>query len=298
MDSFVQLTVAGLALGAAYALIALGFVVIYRSSKIFNFAHGEFLTVGAFTMTTMVALGLPWLLALLAAMTVTGLVAAAAERVVIRPMIGRPVFVTIILTLFIAYLLRAAVVIVWGTEMRAMPTPWETTGTLGVLGAALSYNSLAAVIAGLLAIVGFLAALKYTRLGIAMRAASGDQEVALALGIPVGRMFQITWFIAGAYAALAGVFLSMFPRSLDPNLGMVALLAFPAVIVGGLSSVVGTVIAGLVLGLTEVWAQAYLEPVLGSFGPNIHKVVPYLVMIAVLVVKPHGLFGKPDVERV
>jgi branched-chain amino acid transport system permease protein len=111
-------------------------------------------------------------------------------------------------------------------------------------------------------------------------------------------MFSATWFLAGMYAALAGVFLSMFPRSLDANLGYVAFLAFPALIVGGMSSVVGTVIAAVLLGLSEVWAQAYLEPLLGRFGPGIHEVAPYLVMIAILIVKPYGLFGRAEVERV
>lgn len=297
VSDFLQLTVAGLGLGAAYGLIALGFVVIYRSSQVFNFAHGELLTVGAFTMSSLLGVGAPWPLALIGCMIATGVLAAGIERAVIRPMIGRPVFVTIILTIFIAYLLRAAVVIVWGTGMRAMPTPWDPMATVDVAGARLGVNALASAAAGAMLIAGFFALLRTTRLGIAMRSAYRDQEVAQALGIPVGRVLVTTWFIAGVCAAVAGVSLSLFPRSLDFNLGMVALLAFPAVIVGGLTSIAGTVVAGLLLGLTEVWAQAYLEPALGSFGHNIHRVAPYLVMIAVLMIRPQGLFGAAPVER-
>jgi branched-chain amino acid transport system permease protein len=130
-----------------------------------------------------------------------------------------------------------------------------------------------------------------------MRATSNDAEVALALGIPVGRIFGATWFLAGAYAALAGVFLSMFPSSVEPNLGYVALRAFPAVIVGGLESPAGTVIAGLALGLLEVLAQGYLNSRLGEYGHGFHTVFPYLVMIGFLMVRPYGIFGRPEVER-
>jgi branched-chain amino acid transport system permease protein len=297
MTDLVQLLTAGLSLGAAYALIALGFAVIYRSSQVFNFAHGELVSVGAFTMTSMVALGLPWALALVAAMAITGGVAAGVERAVIRPMIGRPVFVTIILTIFIGYLLRAGVLIVWGADMRGMPTAWDPMATIDLAGAQVLLSSIGSMLAGGLALGAFFLLYRYSKLGVGMRATSHDQEVALALGIPVGRIFGATWFIAGTYAALAGVFLSMFPNSLDPNLGFVALKAFPAVIVGGLTSPVGTVIAGFLLGLLEVLAQAYLEPRLGSFGHSIHTVFPYIVMILFLMFRPYGLFGSRDVER-
>jgi branched-chain amino acid transport system permease protein len=256
VSDFIQLSASGLALGAVYALVALGFVIIYRSSQVFNFAHGEFLGVGAFSMVSLVAwlpswLGaLTWPLALAGAMAVTGAVAAGVERAVVRPMIGRPVFVTIILTIFVAFLLRALVIIVWGTDMRGMPTPWDPVASVELLGASVFVNSLGAVVAGAATLAVFFALLKYSKLGIGMRATNNDQEVALALGIPVGRIFASTWFLAGAIAAVAGVFLVMYPKSLDANIGFVALKAFPAVIVGGLTSPVGTVIAGLLLGLS------------------------------------------------
>lgn len=297
MTTFLQLSISGLALGAVYALIALGFVVIYRASQVFNFAHGELLTFGAFLMTSLCAAGLPWALALAMAMAATGILAAIIERGVLRPMVGRPVFVTIILTIFIGLLLRELVHLVWGPDVRGMPTPWDTTLTVELLGARVLVNALGAMAAGLLALGGFFLLFQKTRLGIAMRAASHDQETALALGIPVGRVFATTWFLAGAYAALAGVFLAMFPRQLDPNLGFVALRAFPAVIVGGLRSPLGTVLAGLLLGVLEMLAQGYVNPHLGELGHDFHEVFSYLVMIAFLMVRPYGLLGSKDVER-
>ncbi len=298
MSNTIQLLTSGLALGAIYALIALGFVVIYRASQVFNFAQGEFLTVGAFLTVSLSGMGLPWFAAVFGAMAGTGLLAAAAERVVLRPMVGRPVFTTIILTIFIGMILRSVVILLWGAQPRGMPTPWETTATIDVMGAHVLANSVGAVVAGAVALGLFFAILKYTRVGIAMRATSSDQEASLVLGIPVGRIFGATWFIAGFYAALGGVFLGMFPRSVDANLGFIALRAFPAVIVGGLDSAGGVVLAGILLGLLEVLAQGHVNPLLGSFGQNFHTVFPYIVMILVLMVRPQGLMGRKEVKRV
>jgi branched-chain amino acid transport system permease protein len=293
----VQLVISGLALGAIYALIALGFVVIYRASEVFNFAQGELLSCGAFLMVALTSAGVPWLLALVLAMTLTGLLAAGIERAVMRPLIGRPIFVSAILTIFVGFFLRAMVIIVWGVDPRGLPTPWETTSVVELLGARVLVNSLAAVGAGMLALGAFFALIRYTRLGVAMRAASSDQEASLAHGIPVGRILGTTWFLAGTFAALGGVFLGMFPSSVDANLGLIALRAFPAVILGGLESPMGAVLAALILGVLEVLAQAYLNPVLGHFGHNFHGVFPYLVMILVLIVRPYGLFGHQEVKR-
>ncbi len=298
MTTLVQLVSSGLALGVVYALVALGFVVIYRASQVFNFAQGELLTVGALTMVSLSGLGLPWPLALVGAMGLTGLLGAAVERVVLRPLIGRPVFVTIIVTIFVGAVLRALAIAVWGADPRGMPTPWEPTATVQLGDARILVGSIASVGAGALALLAYFLVDRFTRFGVAMRATASDQETALALGIPVPRIFASAWFLSAATAALAGVFLGMFPRSADTNLGFVALRAFPAVIIGGLDSVGGAVLAGLLLGLLEVLAQGYLNSALGSFGHNFHTVFPYLVMVAFLVVRPYGLFGTRDVERV
>ncbi len=298
MTTFLQLLASGLALGAVYALVALGFVVIYRASQVFNFAQGEFLTVGAFVMVGLCQAGVPWGFALIASMVLTGLLGAAVERVFLRPLIGRPVFVTIIVTIFVGFLIRALALIAWGTDTRGMPTPWDPTASVEIGGAHILVNSFATVAVGFVAVGGFFLLIRYTRFGVAMRATASDQETALAMGIPVGKVFAGTWFVAGAFAALGGICLGMFPRSVDVHLGFVALRAFPAVIVGGLDSVGGTVLAGLLLGVLEVMAQGYLNQHLGAFGQNFHAVAPYLVMIAFLIVRPYGLFGTAEVERV
>ena len=298
MEKLLQLSVSGLALGSIYALIALGFVVIYRASKVFNFAQGELLVFGAYAMTALLNMGCPWLLAVAGSMFVTGALAAGIERAALRRMVGRPVFVTIILTIFVGVLLRIAVMVVWKAEMRQVPTPWDSMGTVEIGEIAVLTSSVVTFVVGALVVVGFFVMTRYTKLGVAMRAASSDQEAAQGLGIPVGRVLGTTWFIAGAFAALGGIFLGLFPRQVDPNLGYIALRAFPAVIVGGLESLAGAVVAGILLGVLEVLAQGYVNPRLGEFGHDFHAVFPYLVMIVFLVVRPYGLFGVRTVRRV
>jgi branched-chain amino acid transport system permease protein len=298
MSTFLQLTFSGLALGAIYALIALGFVVIYRASQVFNFAHGDMLTFGAYLMVAGAAAGLPWGLALLAALLGTGLLAAGIEHGLLRPLIGRPVFVTIIVTIFVGFLIRIGILLFWGPETYGMPTPWQMDATVNVGGAAVLYNTLATLVLGALALGGFFLLLRYSKIGVAMRAVSQDQEASLALGLPVGWVLALTWGIAGAFAALGGIGLAMFPRAVEINLAFIALAAFPAVLVGGLESMMGAVVAGLLLGVLQVWTQGYLNPLLGNFGHNFHMVFPYVVMIVFLMVRPEGLFGMQRVKRV
>jgi branched-chain amino acid transport system permease protein len=315
MNEILQYLVSGLALGAIYGLVALGFVVIYRASEVFNFAHGELLTFGAVLMVFLSSppasgddmglgaaavsgLGLSWWLALPLTLVITGGVAAGIEKLALRPLVGRPVFVPIIITLFIGFLLRTVVMLIFGNDSMPVITPWDAMGSVEFVGATLDYNAISAILAGLVAFLAFAALLKFTSLGVAMRSTASDQETSLALGIPVGRILGATWFVAGAFAALAGVFLGIRDYSVDMNLGFVALRAFPAVILGGLDSAKGAVIAGLLLGVLEVLTAGYVNALLGPMGKNLHTVLPYLVMIAVLIVRPYGLFGTHKVQRV
>ena len=297
MAGLLQLVASGLALGTIYALIALGFVVIYRASRVFNFAQGELVMAGAFVMVWLTGF-LPWPVAVLGTMGLTGLLAAGVERVFLRPLVGRDVGITIILTIFVGLILRVLTMVIFGPDPRGMPTPWETTASLSFAGARIFVSSVGAVAAGAAALAAFAWMVRYSRIGVAMRATSSDQEAALGLGIPVGRIFGYAWFAAGAFAALAGIFLGMFPRTVDTNLGFIALKAFPVVIVGGLESAGGVVVAGLMLGVLELLTQGYVNPVLGQFGQNFHEVLPYILMILFLMVRPYGIAGQAEVERV
>ena len=316
MAEFSQLLVSGLALGVIYGLVALGFVIIYRASQVFNFAHGEFLTLGAVVMVfasspaldveanpfalgsnSVDGWGLPWGAALILAMSVTGIVAMLVERFVLRPLVGRPVFVTIIVTLLLARFF-ACIILIFGNDTLPILTPWEPLGTVQVGGAMLDHSSIASPIAGLIAFVGFGYLLQKTRFGIQMRATSSDQEAALGVGIPVGKVLAITWFLAGGHGG-DGRGLSWDPRLLSgPESRLYRLTSFPCVIVGGLDSVMGAIVAGLLLGTLEVMTAGYINALLGPWGKNLHTVMPYLAMIIVLMIRPQGLFGSEKVERV
>ncbi len=253
---------------------------------------------GAFIMVALAGTGMPWVLAVLGAMLITGLIAAIIERLVLRPLVGRDVVITVILTIFVGLIVRVLVMVVFGPDQRGMPTPWAMNAQLSIGGAQIFASSVAAVVAGVLALGSFYYLIKFSRIGIAMRATSSDQEASLSLGIPVGRVFGYTWFLAGAFAALAGIFLGMFPRTVDTNLGLIALKAFPVVIVGGLDSAGGVVVAGALLGVIEVLTQGYVNPLLGGFGQNFHEVLPYIIMVLFLMVRPYGIAGREEVERV
>lgn len=297
METVIQLFLSGLGLGFLYAIVSLGFVIIYRSSQVLNFAHGEFLTCGAFLMILFVQSGVPWIVAFLLTLAATGTIAVLIERTILRGLVGRPVFITVIMTLFIGLVMRIGITLLWGVESRGMPTAWDMTATVDILGARVLLNSLAAIATGLLILGIFFLLQRYTAIGVAMRATSLDQEASLALGIPVGKIFGITWFIAGTFAAAGGIFLGMFPNSVDATMGFVAFRAFPAIIVGGLESPSGALLASLMLGLLEVFTQTYINPILGDFGHDFHIVFPYLVMIAFMTIRPYGIFGRREVER-
>jgi branched-chain amino acid transport system permease protein len=298
MDTLIQLSLSGLALGSLYSLVALGYVLIYRSTQVLSFAHGELLSMGAFLMISYVNLGLSWPLAFLAAVSSAGLLAMLMERVVLRPLLGQPIFITIIMTLFLGLVLRIILVQFYGVEPLGMDTPWEPSAAISIGKAKILYSQIGMMVAGIVFLGLFYLLENYSKLGISLRAASYDQEACLSLGIPVGKLFGFTWFMAAMLAAVGGIFLGMFPNTVSPDLGYIAFRVFPVVIVGGLISPLGAVVASLLIAFLEVFSQSYLNPALGEFGRNFHAVVPYIFMILFLLIRPYGLFGKKEVERV
>jgi branched-chain amino acid transport system permease protein len=316
MTELLQYMISGIALGSVYALVALGFVVIYKASEIFNFAHGELLTLGALMMIWLSAppldhsqafglgtsdidgLGWPWGVALVVSMTLVGSLAALIEKVALRPLVGRPVFVPIIITLFIGFLMRTIMILLWGTGSLSLNTPWDPMSALEFSGVVIDYNAGSVTLVTLIVLFTFFSILRYSRLGIAMRATASDQETSMALGIPIAKVFAMTWFIAGAFAALGGIFIAIREPSIDATTtSLIAFRAFPAVIVGGLESPLGAVIAGILMGVLEVLTQGYINDSFGELSKNFHIVFPYLVMILVLIIKPYGLFGQKKVQR-
>ena len=298
MTEFLQLCVAGLALGARYALVALGFVIIYRATGVINFAQGGLLALGAyFTYAFANSASFPFALAAIAAVAASALVGAATERVVLRRMVGQPVFAVIMITIGLLFIIEQVITSIWGFDNLNLADPWGVD-TFNAGDVVISERDIWTIGLAAGALAGFFVFFRLSKLGVAMRAVAFDQEVALAQGISVRRVVAVSWAIAGALAALAGLTLASGPAALSPGIGAVALIAFPAMIVGGMDSPAGAVLGGIIIGLTQSLTAGYQDDVLPWAGENLAAVMPYFVMIAILLVRPHGLFGTPEVRRV
>ena len=284
----------GVMIGLMYALIALGFVLIYKATDAINFAQGEFVMFAAFIAAGAAGLaGLPfWISALLA---VAGMVVLGfgLERVVLRPLIGRPIISVIMATIGLAAVLRGFATLAFGAGTRAIAMPISdspislgpvTVPPVQVVGAGVSLVFLA----------GFSWFFLKSRVGVAMRAVADSQQVAMAMGINVQRYFALAWAMAGVVSALGGIVWGAM-LGVDNQLALVGLKVFPVVILGGLDSIIGAVVGGLIVGVVENLAAGYLDPYVGGGTKDF---VPYVLMIAVLMVRPEGIFGRRRIERV
>lgn len=298
MTEFIQFLIAGASLGSLYALIAIGFVVIYKATGILNFAQGGLLMIGAYLSQWLInSIGLPFAPALLCSMALTGLVGVVVERTVVSPMLGKPEFTIIMVTWAVLIVLEQVPPAVWGYDYTTMNDPWgmQTTN----VGAFVAFSiDLWALGFGFLVVLGLYAFFTFSRLGIGMRATASDAEAALAQGINPRIVFALSWFIAGGLAAMSGTILGGGSRIVSPELSHVALLAFPAIILGGLDSIPGAVVGGILIGVAEVLASAYVPIWAPWLGQNFHLVLPYVLLVVVLLVRPYGLFGTRAVRRV
>lgn len=297
MEELIGPVFRGLGQGSVYALLAVGFVVIYRATDVINFAQPTLMIIGAwFTHVFVRQMGLPFWAGVLAAMVAMALVSAAIERVALRPMVGEPVFAAAMVTvgLFFALLVLASRLI---PQPITMGDPWGLE-QFGLLGTTVFVADLWKIILTMaaFALVGLF--LARSRIGLAMRATSLDQEVALAQGVNVGRMFGLSWAVSGALAALAGMLVGTGGSGVEATTAFVALKALPVIILGGLDSIKGALVAGLFIGVVEALTRANAGTLAPIFGANVDLIVPYVIMIAVLMVRPYGLFGTPEVQRV
>jgi branched-chain amino acid transport system permease protein len=296
MTTFFQLLFAGIAQGALYSLVALGFTVVYRSSRVINFAQGELLAFGAFLTSSLVSHNLNFWPALLIGVVVTALVGLAFQVFVLRWALGRPDFTLVMLTLGLASVLQVLVGAIWGSTQRSNGDPWGAKAFhLG--GVVLSQVSLWSIVAVLLVLAAFLAFNRFSRYGLAMRAAAHDAEAALAVGIPLRRVHALSWALAGGLACIGGVFLGGYPSTVDPSISNTALLAFPAIILGGIDSIGGAIAGGFVIGVVEQLVEGYQPTYAAWLGNNFYLAAPYVVMILVLLIRPYGLFGSRPAER-
>jgi len=290
--------VRGLGIGSTYALLAVGFVVIYRATEVINFAQPALMILGAyFTSWFVVSLGLPFPVGVLAAMIVMAGIGAATERVAMRPLVGQPVFSAAMVTVGVFIILTVVANRFIGPDILTVGDPWGLE-RVTYRGITFFRIDLAKIVISLsaIAIVGLL--LKRSRIGLAMRATSLDQETALAQGVNVGRMFSLAWAMSAALAALAGMLIGTGAGGVEATTALVALKALPVIIVGGIDSIEGAVVAGLAIGVAESLTRSYQPEYAPWLGANFDIIVPYLILIIGLMVRPYGLFGTPEVQRV
>ena len=295
MDFFAQLVINGLVVGSVYALVAIGFVIIYKSTSVLNFAQGEFLLLGAYvSLALLTRYRVPFYAAVPLTLAFAVVLGLAIERLILRPMIGEPVVSVIMVTLGLSSILRAVVQGIWGTDTRPFPEIFPSAPLrIGPVPVSRAYVwSFGCVI---VLLVLFSLFFKYSRYGIAMRATAFSQQVALSMGIPVRHMFALAWAIAAVVSAIGGILLGAVRTGVDQSLALIGLKVLPVVILGGLDSVLGAIVGGLLIGVLENLAGGYLDPV---FGGGVKEVAPFVILVSILMIKPYGLFGKVKIERV
>ncbi|MBP7928587.1 MAG: branched-chain amino acid ABC transporter permease [Acidimicrobiia bacterium] len=311
MTEFIQALVGGVALGSIYALVALGFVVIYRATGIINFSQGAIVTLGAYlTFNAAQTWGLPFAIAAIVAIAGCALLGVFIERFLLRWFVGQPVLAVIMVTIGLLNILDQLIKEIWGVSPVVMGEPWRFKNvTVGSI--VIPWNDIITLAVTTALVTLFFFTMQRSRIGLGMRAVAIDTEAALANGISANAMNAAAWAMSGGIAAIAGIMLAGDLSNANPNMGFIALAAFPAMILGGLDSPVGAVFGGIIIGLTEVMTKIYINPwatkppqwlenLVGTptILENVHQVTPYIVMVLILLIRPQGLFGTKEVERV
>ncbi|MGB9373586.1 MAG: branched-chain amino acid ABC transporter permease [Jiangellales bacterium] len=298
MDTFISAVFQGLGVGGVYALLGVGFVIIYRATEVVNFAQPALMILGAYVASALGAqAGLPFWLSVVLSVLVLAAIGMLTERIALRPMVGRPSFSAATVTVGVFIVLLVVAFRLVGTDILTVGDPWGLS-TIELFGVTVFTLDLAKLIISLAAIGAVGLFLTRSRVGLAMRATAFDQEVALAQGVKVGRMFGLSWGISAGLAALAGVLISSGASGVDATIALVALKALPVIILGGLDSIKGSVVGGLLIGLAETMTKVYQPEYAPWLGANFDLVVPYLIMIVVLMVRPYGIYGTKEVIRV
>ncbi|AGW13998.1 branched-chain amino acid ABC transporter permease [Megalodesulfovibrio gigas] len=295
MEYYLQLVINGLVVGSIYALVALGFVVIYKATKVVNFAQGELVMVGAYACFSLtVEMQLPFLLSFLLTLGFSVVLGLAIERLVLRPMIGEPIISVIMVTIGLSSILKSLVQVFWGTQIQVYPQvlPQEPYFIMGVPVAPVY---IAAFVLSALLFAVFSAFFKYSRLGVAMRATALDQCAAASMGIGIKSIFALSWCIAAVVSSVGGVILGNI-NGINSQLGHLGLKVFPAVILGGLDSLLGAALGGIVIGVLENVCDGAAKQFLGLGG--FKEVAAFIVLVIILMVKPYGFFGTKQIERV
>jgi branched-chain amino acid transport system permease protein len=295
MDFFLQLVVSGLALGMVYALIAVGFVIILKCSKVFNIAQGHFVMIGGYLgFTFLVMFGLPVWAGLLAAIATAAVMGLLIERFTLRPMVGKPVLAIVMMTIALATVFEGLATLIWGGEYKTyhgvLPTFTLKIGELSI-----PPETSVGLMVSILVVIILVLFFRYTKSGLAMMATAEDEQVVQSAGIRVTTVYALSWVIACIVGVIGGIILGGESGVMIP-LAEVGLKAFAVALLGGVNSIFGAIVAGIILGILENIAAGYLDPLLP--GGGLANVFPFIVMIIVLIIRPYGLFGLVEIERI
>ncbi len=297
MQFFFEVFIGGLLSGVMYSLVALGFVLIYKASGVFNFAQGAMVFFAALTFVGLLELGVPFWLGLILSCAVMVLLAVAIERLVLRPLVNQPRITLFMATIGLAFFIEGLAQGVWGAAVRGLelgiqdqPITWvmDRTG-IGISKFDLFAAGVSAVLVTILATF-----FNKTRVGRALRAVADDHQAALAIGIPLQNIWRIVWAIAGCVALVAGLMWGA-RNGVQFALTFLALKALPVLIIGGLDSVAGAILGGLIIGASEKLGEVYVGPLVGG---GIESWFPYVMALLFLLIRPEGLFGEKHIERV
>jgi branched-chain amino acid transport system permease protein len=292
MEFFLQLLVYGISLGLLYALAALGFVMIFKSSSVLNFAHGELLAVGAFFFLILSAWAkLPIILAFALTLIASFALGFVVERLFLRPLIGEALIQVIMLTVGLAAMFKGLMLFVFGGDIHSYPKFLPEGLSMQWGSIQIPSVNVATLIIGIIFLIIFGFFFKYSSQGIYMRSVADNQPAALSLGVHVRRVFALSWAIAALVCAMSGIVLGIINGVNVHNLSAIGLKVFPVVILGGLDSIGGAILGGIIIGLLETFTGGYIST-------SLREIVPYIVLIFILMVKPYGLFGLVEIERV
>jgi len=295
MTFFLQLVITGFSLGMVYALIAIGFVIILKCSNVFNIAQGHFVMIGGYLgFTFLVPFGLPIWASLLLAIGAAIIMGLLIERLTLRPLVGQSLHAVIMMTIALATIFEGLATLIWGSEYKAyhgvLPTVTLNLGELSI-----PPETLIGLIVSVAAVAILMLFFRYTKIGLAMRATAEDEQVVQSLGIRATTVYALSWAIACVVGVIGGILLGGVSGVMIP-LADVGIKAFAVVLLGGLNSIGGAIVAGIILGVSENVAAGYLDPLLP--GGGLANVFPFIVMIIVLIFRPYGLFGLVGIERI
>ena len=294
MELFLMTITSGVMVGGIYALVALGWVLIYKCSGVLNLAMGEMTLIGAYVSLSFYSMGIPFLLALLFSLIIGMVLGILTERIFLDKLIGEPVLTVIMVTVGLSFFFKGTVELIWGTDTRVFTPPVFSIEPIHIGPVIVGQAYLWSFVAAIILLIVFVCFFKYTRWGLAMQATADDEMAALSLGVSARFVYAAAWAIAFMSAGVGGTLLGNI-NGLNISVGYLGLLVLPAVVLGGLNSVPGAIVGGIVIGVLQNVSGAYLDK---YFPGGVKEVAPFVFMVVFLLFKPHGLWGWERIERV